>query len=154
MYLHKIKGHLTSGLLFQFWLFLSFLAIPQMRYEVLTMGEEKFPEGTNFENMFQFYNYMTYFTLICIMAILNCFADKPPKYSTYPKSLHPRPCPEQFVSFVDKIHFFWFTKICILGWRRPLVESDLYDIPPQDTCAEVHPPFEREFNASVEKNIQ
>ena len=150
MYLHKIKGHLTSGLLFLFWIFLTFFAIPQMRHEALTMGHPI--EGTDIENNFQFYNYLVYFTLICIMTILNCFADKPPKYSTYPKSLHPRPCPELFVSFVDQIHFFWFTKVCYLGWKRPLVEDDLYDIPPQDTCAEVHPPFEKEFNASVEKN--
>lgn len=151
MYLHKIKGHLTSGVLFLFWVFLSFFAIPQLRYEVLNMGVIDI-NGSEIENNFQFINYAIYFTLICTMTILNCFADKPPKYSTYPKSLHPRPCAELFASFLNQIHFFWFTKICVLGWKRPLVESDLFDIPPQDTCAEVHPPFEREFNASMEKN--
>jgi ATP-binding cassette, subfamily C (CFTR/MRP), member 1 len=150
MALHKYKGHLTSGLLFQFWLLLTFFSIPQLRSEVVTMGQgEVISEDYD---QFRFISYMTYFTLISIMVILNCFADKPPIYTTYPKSQHPRPCPELTVSFLDKIHFFWFTKVCFLGWRRPLVETDLYDIPPQDTCAEVHPPFEREFLKSLEKN--
>lgn len=152
MYFHKLKGHLTSGLLFLFWLFLTFFAIPQLRHEVMNVDTPIDIDNPEIENTFQFYNYVAYFSMICIMTVLNCFADKPPKYSTYPKSLHPRPCKELFVSFLDQIHFFWFTRMCILGWRRPLVESDLYDIPPQDTCAEVHPPFEREFNASMEKN--
>lgn len=84
------------------------------------------------------------------MFIINCFRDKLPLNSTYPKFAHPSP--EITVSILDKINFHWFTKTAWLGFMRPLTERDLYDSNPKDTCAELFPPFDKAFKQSIEKN--
>lgn len=83
------------------------------------------------------------------MLVLNLFADKRPKHSTYPKAANPSS--ELSSSFVNQIFFFWFDPLAWKGWRRPLVEKDIYDINPQDKCAELAPPFDRYFKESIEK---
>lgn len=147
-YFHKVKGHHTSGILFIFWLFLTFFAIPQLRYEVNNFYTDDFNEIT--WAAWQFFMYSAYFVLISIMVVLNCFADKMPNNSTYPK--YSNPSPELSVSFLDKVHFQWFTRVAWLGFLRPLNENDLYDIHPQDTCGELYPQFEKHFQNSIQKN--
>jgi ATP-binding cassette subfamily C (CFTR/MRP) protein 1 len=149
-YFHKIKGHHTSGILFNFWIFLVFCATPQLYFEIRTVLSEGFPTTTMTVSQWFFIYYCAYFALIFVMLVLNCFSDKHPKNSTFPK--HSNPSPELSVSFLNKLHFQWFTSIAWLGFRRPLNENDLFDIHPQDTCAELYPPFEKYFQESVEKN--
>ncbi len=149
MILHKRKGHNSSGLLFNFWLLLTFMAIPQLLHEIRNMNEENFVNDFNITQL-QFYNYITYFLLLSLLTILNCFADSHPTHSDFPSS--EKPCPENHESFLSKVHFFWFSVICYRGFFRPLTEKDLFDIRPQDTCAELHPPFDEEFSKSVERN--
>lgn len=150
MILHKIKGHHTSGVLFLFWLLLSFLGIFQLFHEVRNFGQEELIVNDMNISQLQFFNYVAYFSIISLMTILNCFSDKPPNHTDYPKSSNP--CPELTASFISKIHFFWFSKVCYLGFFRPLTEKDLYDVRPQDACTETHPLFEKEFAKSVNKN--
>lgn len=83
------------------------------------------------------------------MLVLNLFADSQPRETTYPKSSNPSS--ELRSSFFNKIFFFWFDPLTWKGWMRPLTESDIYDINPQDTCYELVPPFEKYFKQSVEK---
>ena len=145
-YLHKVKGHVSSGLLFLFWLTLVVFAIPQLRWEIQTYDSENLNSWTGF----QFINYITYFTLITVMFLLNCFADKPPRKTTLKMPLNPSP--ELTSSFLSNILFQWFDKITWVGWRRPLTEKDIYDINPEDTSRELVPPFDKYFYESVEKN--
>lgn len=149
MILHKIKGHNSSGLLFIFWFLLSFMSMFQLFHVVRNIGQENIVNDMNISQIY-FFNYVVYYTLISLLTILNCFADKPPNHSDYPKTLSP--CPELTASFTNKIHFFWFSKTCYLGFMRPLTEKDLFDIRPQDTCAETFPKFEKQFTKSVKKN--
>ena len=119
-------------------------AIPQLLleldYEANTANEWE---------QFQYVNFIIYFSLITIMLFLNCFADKPPRSSTYHK--FDNPSPELSSSFLRQLFFQWFDKICLIGWRRPLTEKDMYDINPEDTSREIVPEFDKHFYASVEK---
>lgn len=81
------------------------------------------------------------------MLALNLFADSKPSRTTYPKSVNPSP--ELSSSFVNQIFFFWFDSLTWRGWRRPLLEKDIYDINPEDTCFELVPPFDKYFKESV-----
>jgi ATP-binding cassette subfamily C (CFTR/MRP) protein 3 len=146
--LHKIKGHHTSGILFNFWILLAFLATPQLYFEIRTAVQSDLETMTI--QQWHFVYYSAYFLLISVMLLLNCFPDKLPVNSTFPK--HSNPSPELQVSYLNKLHFQWFTKIAWLGFMRPLNENDLYDIHPQDTCAELYPEFEKYFQESIEKN--
>lgn len=143
--MHKMKGHVTSGLLFLFWLMLVVFASPQLRWEIQWRDADNLNRWTSF----QFINYIVYFTLIALMLVFNCFADKSPRKSTFPKGTNPSP--EQTSSFLRQLTFQWFDHITWKGWRRPLTEKDIYDINPEDTSAELVPPFDKYFNESVEK---
>jgi hypothetical protein len=136
--------------LFNFWLLLSSFASFELRTQVVNFNTNYFDNNELSWDGWQFLSYCTYFTLICIMWILNCFSDKPPNNSTYPKFANPSP--ELSVSFLNKIHFQWFTRTAWNGFMRPLTEKDLYDIHPQDTCAELFPAFDKHFQDSIDKN--
>lgn len=143
-YYHKVKGHRTSGLLFNFWIILMISAIPQLLLEINYDAN-----SANEWEQFQYINFIIYFTLITLMLLLNCFADKPARSTTYRKS--DNPSPELSSSFLRQLFFQWFDKICLIGWRRPLTEKDMYDINPMDTSHEIVPVFDKHFYASVEK---
>lgn len=143
--MHKMKGHMSSGLLFNFWLILVIFAIPQLRWELRNYDSENLNSWTEF----QFLNYMIYFPLVSIMLLLNCFADKMPRNSTYAKAANPSP--EQSSSYLRQIFFQWFDRVTWIGYKRPLTNDDIFDINPDDTSAELVPPFDKYFAASVEK---
>ena len=143
--MHKKTGKITSGFLFLFWLILVVLAIPQLLSEIKAFDNE----NPNSWTEFQFINYITYFTLICVMFVLNCFADDLPRKTTLDKPSNPSP--EQTRSFLNRILFLWFDKTTWIGWRRPLTEKDIYDMNPEDTSKELVPPFDKYFEESVEK---
>lgn len=137
---------MTSGLLFNFWLILVVFAIPQFRWELRNFDSDNLNSWPGF----QFLNYMIYFALILTMLLLNCFADKTPRNSTYAKVVNSSP--EQNSSFVRQIFFQWFDYMTWRGFKRPLTEKDIFDIHQENTSSELVPPFEKYFAASVEKN--
>lgn len=145
--MHKIKGHVTSGLLFIFWVLLVIFASPQLRWEIQNLNGDNQTTWTEF----QFINYITYFTLIVIMMLLNCFPDKQPRSTTYTNYTTNNPSPERSSSFLNRIFFQWFTHTTWIGYRRPLTDKDMYDINPDNAARELVPPFDKYFEQSVEK---
>lgn len=143
---HKFKGHRTSGLLFIFWVTLVIFASPQLRWVIREYDSDNLTTWMEF----QFINYITYFTLISVMLVLNCFADKEPRQSTYPNKSS-NPSPERSSSFLNQIFFQWFFATVWNGWRRPLTEADIYDINQENTSRELVPPFDKYFAESLEK---
>lgn len=99
---------------------------------------------------FQFLNYCIYYALICVQFVLSWFADKPPRNSTYPKASNPSP--ELGVGAFIKIFYLWFEPMAWTGFRRPLVETDIYDINPENASAELVPKFDSNFEKSFQKN--
>lgn len=143
--MHKIKGHRSSGILFIFWLILLIFATPQLRSEI--RNSDKMSTWMEF----QFFYYVTYFTLITIMLFLNCFADKAPRISTYLNTSN-NPSPEKSASFLNQLFFHWFLATVWKGWRRPLTEKDIHDINQENTSRELVPKFDKYFAESIEKN--
>lgn len=133
-----------------FWFMLAFFAIPELRWHVLNYNDAYFSgESITWEGV-QFLIYCIYYGLISIMVILSCFADKEPKHSTYPK--YSNPSPELRVGAVIKMFYFWFDPTAWKGYRRPLVESDIYDINPENSSAELVPKFDKNFQKSIKKS--
>jgi ATP-binding cassette subfamily C (CFTR/MRP) protein 1 len=141
---HKHKGHRTSGLLFNFWLLLTVCAIPELLFTLFEVRERATQWAT-----FQYASYIAYFSVVCLMLVLNCFADKAPRRTTYRN--YDNPSPELQASFLRQIFFQWFDKTTWRGWRGPLTERDIFDINPDDASCELVPPFDKYFNESVEK---
>jgi ATP-binding cassette, subfamily C (CFTR/MRP), member 1 len=144
---HKKKGYPNSGLLFMFWFLLSICSTAQLRWEVINYRDDNFTPEIN-SNGFQFINFTTFFALISLMTILNCFCDKMPRNSSYPKFSNPSP--ELRASALNRIFFGWIDSTILKGYRRALTERDIFSINPQNTSAEVAPVFEKFFKKTLE----
>lgn len=136
--------------LFLFWLFLAVFATFQLRWEVLNFKDDNFGDDGMTWAGFQFINYCIYFSLISMQFILSCFVDKEPRHSSYPKTSNPSP--ELRMGALIKIFYFWFEPIAWKGYRRPLIESDIFDINPENASAELVPKFDRNFERSLQKS--
>ncbi|XP_055327526.1 multidrug resistance-associated protein 1-like isoform X2 [Paramacrobiotus metropolitanus] len=44
------------------------------------------------------------------------------------------PNPEESASFFSQLTFWWFNRMGILGWRRPLLQKDMYDMQSEDSA--------------------
>lgn len=146
---HKIKGHRSSGLLLTFWLMITFCSIAQLRWEVNNFNTSHFGNDELTWEGFQFINYVTFFSFICIMLLANSFSDKPPKNSTYPKATNPSP--EIKASMLNRAFFAFFDRTAWIGWRKSLVVDDIYDINPQNASRELVPEFDKSFHKNIEK---
>lgn len=146
--LHKMRGKRSSGVLFCFWLLLTIFAIPQLRTEIKRFEGLESSQNISWDET-QFIVYVVYFSCITIMLLLNCFADKAPRNTTYTK--YTNPSPEMSASFLSKIFFQWYDVTTWRGWKRPLQEADIYDLNPDDASCELVPPFDKYFQESLEK---
>ncbi|KAJ6635067.1 Multidrug resistance-associated protein 1, partial [Pseudolycoriella hygida] len=143
---HKVKGQATSGLLFLFSLISVVFAIPQLVSDIEHYSDVDLTAWMEF----QFINHLIYFTLISLLLLLNCFADKEPRISTYAKTTSNKTSPEQRSSFLNRILFQWFSPILWIGYKRPLTEDDLFDIHPENTSRELIQSFDKYFAESIE----
>ncbi|XP_063922502.1 multidrug resistance-associated protein 1 isoform X5 [Zophobas morio] len=137
-------GLCTSGLQFLFWLLTAVCGAVQFRTEVRG-SKEDLPES-----QYAYISYLIYYPVVLIMLFLNCFADRPPRHSEYPKLQHP--CPEENSSFLSRLLFSWFDPLAWRGFRRPLVDSDLWDMKHEDSAREVVPMFEKHWRKVLQKS--
>lgn len=98
---------------------------------------------------YQFINYVAFFSMVSLMLVLNCFVDKPPRHSTYPKPTNPSP--ELSASMLNRAFFAFFDRTAWKGWRRPLTERDIYEINPENASSELVPEFDRNYKNSLDK---
>lgn len=125
-------------------------SIPQIRSEIMNSDNLVFENDQMGWPEYRYISYIVYFSFICIQWLLSCFADQEPRNSTYPKSSNPSP--ELRMGALIKIFYAWFEPMAWRGFRRPLVESDIYDINPENASAELVPTFDENFERSVKKS--
>uniref|UniRef100_A0A182PLM5 Multidrug resistance-associated protein 1 n=1 Tax=Anopheles epiroticus TaxID=199890 RepID=A0A182PLM5_9DIPT len=149
IYLNKHYGMRTSGLLFLFWFLLTVCSIPRVRTEIRAY-DARVVEDSWAE--YQFVSFLIYFTLTCLMFLLNFFIDKPPRQSKY--EITDKDCPELSASFPSRIFFAWFDRLAWIGFRKPLEVGDLWKMKPEDSSKEVSPAFLHHWNKTLEKTYQ
>ncbi|XP_057630326.1 ATP-binding cassette sub-family C member 3 [Chionomys nivalis] len=121
----RLRGVQSSGVLIIFWLLCVMCAIIPFRSKILSaMAEGKILDPLRFTTFY------IYFALVLCALILSFFKDKPPLFST--ENIDPNPCPEASAGFLSRLFFWWFTKLAILGYRRPLEERDLWTLNEED----------------------
>lgn len=86
------------------------------------------------------------------MTILSAFSDKEAAISTYPKS--EKPSPELSAGALDLLFFQWFSTTTWTGFKRPLIEDDIFDVNPQFSSNELVPIFDKNFERSIKKNAK
>ncbi|XP_045474208.1 multidrug resistance-associated protein 1 isoform X6 [Harmonia axyridis] len=138
-------GLRTSGLQFLFWLLLVVCGAFQLRTEIRVASDR---DGYLI-SYHEYIIYIVYYAVVLVIFILNCFVDQPPRVTKYPRSK--KPCPEEESGFLAKILFSWFDKLAWLGYRKPLVIEDLWDLKPEDSAVEVVPIFNKHWQATLRK---
>ncbi|XP_068386498.1 ATP-binding cassette sub-family C member 3 isoform X5 [Eschrichtius robustus] len=121
----RLQGVRSSGVLIIFWFLCAVCGIIPFRSKILSaLAQGKISDP------FRFTTFYIYFALVLSALILSCFREKPPFFS--PKNIDPNPCPEAGAGFLSRLSFWWFTKLAILGYRRPLEEWDLWCLNKED----------------------
>lgn len=65
--------------------------------------------------------------------------------------LQEKACPESSTSFLNQITFNYFNKMALLGHRRPLEMTDLWELEPHDGSDHLVPKFEHVWKKYVRK---
>ncbi|XP_055339686.1 multidrug resistance-associated protein 1-like [Paramacrobiotus metropolitanus] len=125
--MHKYRGQISSLVLFLFWLFLSIC-------EGLRFWSE-IDANWNKANADDFILtiHLGWLPLSLAQLILSSIADN------FSERLQhgPNPNPAGTASWPNRLVFWWFNHIAYSGWKRPLVQEDMYD-PLPDNRAHVN----------------
>ncbi|CAB0007608.1 unnamed protein product [Nesidiocoris tenuis] len=138
---HRLKGIRTSGVACLFWFLVLICGVPQVS-SVIRSSDESL--------RWHDFAFLVFYLSSCIVFVIHFFADDEPLESDYPKSKSP--CPEGGASFFSKLAFAWFDSLAMLGYKRPLVNSDLWDLRHEDMAAQVFPAFNKNWQATLKKN--
>ncbi|XP_069809504.1 ATP-binding cassette sub-family C member 3 isoform X3 [Dendropsophus ebraccatus] len=121
----RLRGVQSSGVLIVFWFLATLCAIVPFRSKVMSSVNK------GVTDRFRFTTFFIYFSLLVVELILACFKEARPFFS--PVRSDCNPCPESDAGFLSRLTFWWFTKMAILGYRRPLEEKDLWSLNEDDT---------------------
>ncbi|XP_076820993.1 multidrug resistance-associated protein 1-like isoform X2 [Clavelina lepadiformis] len=135
----RMKGIRSSGLLTTYWIIFLVLWIFAFKSKIdLIAGSSSEPLTDG-----QVLRCITFFMSYCAVIvnfILCFFADSPsafrakvndtemhgPLIKTDEKKVEHKPCPESETTFLSSITFWWFTKMVVNGYKRPIKDEDLW----------------------------
>lgn len=137
MLFNKKRGRHTSGVLFVFWVVLAICEGVQYRSAFIQIQTEvKQPDDISFVT------HMIYFPLVIAELILSCIADVRYRHKpSSPKDTREE-SPETLASFLSNLTFWWFNGMSYLGFKKPLILDDLWDLNPCDKTAYIAKKFE------------
>ncbi|XP_023349637.1 canalicular multispecific organic anion transporter 2 isoform X2 [Eurytemora carolleeae] len=126
--LARVKGQVSSGVLFLFWSSLIFTSIPGFRDAIQTMLETERVENSvvmlSLTVIFQY--------IITVSLFISSFwADQRPKYIDLDDDID-NITPEVFASFPSKLVFYWFETLVRIGWKRVILPEDIWGLKMED----------------------
>ncbi|KAJ1130883.1 hypothetical protein NDU88_009227 [Pleurodeles waltl] len=122
----RLRGVQSSGVLLIFWSLAILCAIVPFRSKIIVSAAEG-----HVKDMFRFTTFYIYFSLLVAELILSCFKERPPFFS--PVISDANHSPESNASFLSWVTFWWFTRMAILGYKRPLEDKDLWPLNEDDS---------------------
>ncbi|KAL7641498.1 UNVERIFIED_CONTAM: hypothetical protein RMT77_007369 [Armadillidium vulgare] len=126
--LEKRKGIQTSGVIFGFWFLMLICQVPAFKSSIIAINHGKDIASLDSRKEAAILCTLMTYPLLILIFLVNCFADKPPQKEYYPRG--PKYSPELDASFLSKITFSWLDRLIWKGYRNPLKQEDLYDLPP------------------------
>ncbi|KAK7601472.1 hypothetical protein V9T40_008913 [Parthenolecanium corni] len=133
-------GIRSSGILFLFSFLLVLCGAPKYRTDIMNSRNIDF---------LPLLNYILYYPIAVAVLFLNCFSDARPETTKYP--IPKDVCPENHSSFLSKLLFAWFDKLAWKGYRKPLVNDDLWSLDYDNTSAAIVGKFENSWLRTLEK---
>ncbi|XP_055346866.1 LOW QUALITY PROTEIN: multidrug resistance-associated protein 1-like [Paramacrobiotus metropolitanus] len=131
----------SSGYNFIFWLMMTVCGVVEFRSHLKRALHE------HAYNRFLFGTVMAYYPLVFAQLCLHCFADED-RAARQIRKLH---WPEYHSSFPSRLLFSWFSGLVYKGWRRPLIQSDLWELDTPDKTAVTVRKFEEHWKQEVER---
>ncbi|KAM9296382.1 ATP-binding cassette sub-family C member 3 [Gastrophryne carolinensis] len=120
----RLRGVQSSGVLIIFWFLATLCAIIPFRSKVMSSVNQ------GVTDRFRFTTFFIYFSFLVVELILSCFKEARPFFSAISSECNP--CPEAEAGFLSRMTFWWFTKMAILGYKRPLEDKDLWSLNEED----------------------
>nr|XP_042697003.1 voltage-dependent T-type calcium channel subunit alpha-1G isoform X14 [Chrysemys picta bellii] len=143
----RLRGIQSSGVLIIFWFLSVLCAVGPFRSKIIAATAQG-----QIKDRFRFTTFFSYFALILIELILSCFKENPPFFS--PINSDPNPCPELNSGFLSKMTFWWFTRMAILGYKRPLEDKDLWSLNKDDTSSIIVQQLHKEWDKQKDERKQ
>ncbi|XP_072298433.1 multidrug resistance-associated protein 1 [Eucyclogobius newberryi] len=140
----RMKGVQSSGVLLIFWLLALLCATVSFRSKVLQALEQP-----ALVCVWRYTTFFIYFILLLVAMVLSCLSDQPPLFSQAVKDTNP--CPESGASFLSRITFWWINRMMVTGYKRPLVESDLWSLTPDNRSHRVVPGLVQRWSRQRQK---
>jgi hypothetical protein len=140
--LGRLRGVRSTGVLFLYWLLQLISASLILQSHSRSLGVHA--DG---HAVYRVAYWSVFAVLVLIQLILASLVD----HFADQQELDPHACPEGTASFLSIITFWWFTRLVVLGYQRPLTQADLWGLNPEDTSREVSPPFERRWLKELNK---
>lgn len=126
------EGAVDSATLFIFWLLLILCDI----FPFQTLLREALKLGT-INDVPRFCLFHISFGLELIAFVLSIVADIPPEAEELVKKN-----PEAGAPFLSRITFNWFNSMVMKGYKRPLVQEDMWELNGKDSTAHLHECFQ------------
>ncbi|XP_075435703.1 ATP-binding cassette sub-family C member 3 isoform X3 [Ascaphus truei] len=147
----RLRGLQSSGVLIVFWFLATLCAIVPFRSKIIVTIKEG-----SIKDKFRFTTFYIYFTLLVVQLALSCLKEAPPFFS--PARAESNPCPESDAGFLSRLTFWWFTRLAVSGYKRPLEDKDLWALNEQDTSkvvvSELLKKWEKEKQKQRNKEVQ
>ncbi|KAL5020046.1 hypothetical protein ScPMuIL_002938 [Solemya velum] len=110
--IQRLKGDITSGVLFLFWLLQLLAAIVPLQSKI-----------SNQPACSESVVYYVYFGAVFLGFLLNCFAEKQTRIETDCKV----PCPEETSGVLSQLTFWWITPLVLTAYRKTIDVDDVWD---------------------------
>ncbi|KAI1280800.1 Multidrug resistance-associated protein 1 [Halotydeus destructor] len=141
LYLHRIRGVITSGVVWTF-VFFNFIASLPVFYSVIIHGSEMALSEKCVHGLY---------TVLLLLLFISCsIADKPALHeTTHDKTFSGKdeekydPNPLYTASFPSQITYWWFDGLAYRGWKGSLLMKDLWAIADDEKTASVGKRFEK-----------
>ncbi|XP_013404196.1 multidrug resistance-associated protein 1-like [Lingula anatina] len=159
------KGEVSSAMLFIFWSILLLLGGVSLRSKIIQVQTQ------DLDSIFSLVTFCAHYTCIVLEFILHLWADpkalpestpdwgelsekQPILAKTRPtkkSSDNMEMTPERSASFLNRISYWWITKLVIKGYKQTLVFADMFRLLPEDSCDVILPKFLREWRKEKKK---
>ncbi|CAH1406919.1 unnamed protein product [Nezara viridula] len=139
---HRKHGQRTSGLLFLFWFLVAFLGFSSFYTSIEGQILDEQTEILRISNI-------TSYCLSFLMLLLYCVSDLPPTQSEHPPVTNSNP--EDGAPYPSRLLLSWFDTMVYKGYKRPLVESDLWPMKYTDAATQIFNHFNRFWLAEQKK---
>ncbi|KAL3857797.1 hypothetical protein ACJMK2_012432 [Sinanodonta woodiana] len=140
--LERVKGLVTSGVLWIFWLFLIFAEAVHL-YSIIT-------NNIYDKDVVHFVLFTVHYGSLIVQLIIHSFAEKRTKKGTEKQSQ----CPETESSFLSKLIFWWINPLLVKGFRKGIEETDLWPLNSRDHSSKSHTPFFKAWSSERKKSRQ